>query len=101
MIHLPFRQQGAKLLPDGLDEVWWECGHGFSPSSGSLVTPQMIERPAPAFQVDLLHPYPRKLLATSLVNCHSFKARSPALGSLYANSLWNCNALNLRLSAAN
>src|SRR5215213_10759969 len=62
MIHLPFGQQGGKLLPDGLDEVWWERGHGFSPSSGSLVTPQMIERPAPAFQVDVLCPYPRKLL---------------------------------------
>src|SRR5918999_3832810 len=63
MIHLPFGQQGSKLLPDRLDDVWWQGGHGFSPSSGSLVTPQMIERPAPAFQVDVLRPYPRSLLA--------------------------------------
>jgi hypothetical protein len=62
MIHLPFWKQGTELLPDGLDEVWWERGDGFSPSSGSLLTPRMIERPAPAFQVDLSRPYPRSLL---------------------------------------
>ena len=62
-IHLRFWKQDGELLPERLLlDVWWERGHGFSPSSGSLVTPQMIERPAPAFQVDVLCPYPRKLL---------------------------------------
>src|SRR5215207_4924262 len=32
MVDLSFGQQGGKLLPDRLDEVWWERGHGFSPS---------------------------------------------------------------------
>src|SRR5829696_8784369 len=36
MVDLPFGQEGGKLLPDGLDEVWWERGHGRTPSSGSL-----------------------------------------------------------------
>jgi hypothetical protein len=27
MVHLSFGQQGGELLPDGLDDVWWECGH--------------------------------------------------------------------------
>src|SRR5215212_1645725 len=35
-------------------------------TSGSLVTPQMIERPAPAFQVDALCPYLRSLLVTEV-----------------------------------
>src|SRR5215210_3731485 len=36
MVDLPLRQQGGKLLPDGLDEVRWERGHGHPPSSGSV-----------------------------------------------------------------
>ena len=28
MIHFSFRQQGAKLLPDRLDDVWLDGGHG-------------------------------------------------------------------------
>src|SRR5215217_5690544 len=36
MIGTTLGQQGFELLEDGLDEVRWECGHGFSPSSGSL-----------------------------------------------------------------
>jgi hypothetical protein len=32
----PFGQQGRQLLPDGLDEVWWESGHGDPTSSGSV-----------------------------------------------------------------
>src|SRR5215204_5215179 len=36
MIATTLGQQGFELLEDGLDEVRWECGHGFSPSSGSL-----------------------------------------------------------------
>src|SRR5215203_4137288 len=36
MARLPLRYQGRKLLPDGLDEVRWERGHGHPPSSGSL-----------------------------------------------------------------
>ena len=34
--HVPFGEQGGKLLPDGLDEVRWDGGHGNAPSSGSL-----------------------------------------------------------------
>jgi len=28
MIHVVFGQQGAELLPDRLDDVWWYGGHG-------------------------------------------------------------------------
>jgi hypothetical protein len=56
MARLPLRQQGRKVLPYGFNEVRWERGHGNPPSSGSLVTPQMIERLVPAFQVDVLLP---------------------------------------------
>jgi hypothetical protein len=28
MIGVVLGQQGRKLLPDGLDDVWWERGHG-------------------------------------------------------------------------
>jgi hypothetical protein len=27
MVHLSFGQQGSELLPDGLDDVRWKCGH--------------------------------------------------------------------------
>src|SRR5215204_5369423 len=63
MSHLPFGQQGAELLPDGLDDVRWERGHKPSPSSGSLVTPRMIEHPVSAFHVWPSRPYSRRLLA--------------------------------------
>ena len=61
MIDLPFGQKGSELLPYRFDEVRWERGHEFSPSSGSLVTPRMIECPVLAFQVDVLRPYPCRL----------------------------------------
>jgi hypothetical protein len=35
VVRLPLRQQGRELLPDGLDDVWWQGGHG-NPPSGSL-----------------------------------------------------------------
>ena len=60
MIHLSFGQQGGKLLPDGFDEVWWEGGHRLLRWEASR-TPRMIEQPVPAFQVDVLGPYPRGL----------------------------------------
>jgi hypothetical protein len=28
MIGAALGQQGFELLPDGFDDVWWECGHG-------------------------------------------------------------------------
>jgi hypothetical protein len=31
MVHFPVGQQGGELLPDGLDDVWWHCGHGEAP----------------------------------------------------------------------
>src|SRR5215216_8117707 len=49
MAHFSFGQQGFKLVPDGLDEVRWERGHGHPPSSGSLVTPRMIDHPVSTF----------------------------------------------------
>jgi hypothetical protein len=36
MIHSPFGQQGSELLPDRLDDVWWERGHKQTPSQGSF-----------------------------------------------------------------
>lgn len=36
MVRLLFRQQGHELFPDGLGDVWWERGHEYPPSSGSL-----------------------------------------------------------------
>jgi hypothetical protein len=60
-VHFSFGQQGCELFPNGSDDVWWECGHGRRSFSGSLITPRMIEHPVPAFQVDVLRPYPRSL----------------------------------------
>jgi hypothetical protein len=37
MVGLVFGQEGTELLEDGLDKVWFECGHGaYSFRSGSL-----------------------------------------------------------------
>ena len=32
VIHVSFGQERGELLEDGLDDVWWECGHGHAPS---------------------------------------------------------------------
>ncbi len=44
-------QQGFKLLPDRLDDVWWECGHGvYAPLHREASdTPRMIEHPVPVY----------------------------------------------------
>jgi hypothetical protein len=45
MVHFSFRQQGSKLLPDGLNDVWWHCGHGDAPlPREASATPRMIEQ---------------------------------------------------------
>jgi hypothetical protein len=36
MVGAVLGQQGFELLADGLDEVWWQRGHGSTPSSGSV-----------------------------------------------------------------
>ena len=36
VIGLSSRQQRRELLPDGLDDVWWDRGHGRVPSLGSF-----------------------------------------------------------------
>jgi hypothetical protein len=37
MVRFSLRQEGTKLLEDGLDEIRWECGHAaYSLYSGSL-----------------------------------------------------------------
>ena len=36
MVGAVLGQQGRKLLPDGLDDVWWQRGHGYPLSSGSV-----------------------------------------------------------------
>jgi len=60
VVHLPFRQQGNKLLPDGLDDVRWQCGNGHAPfHREALATPRMIGCPVPALQVDQRRPSPR------------------------------------------
>ena len=63
VMHLSLGQKGTELFPNGLDDVWWDRGHGHAPSrSGSLVTPRMIEHPVSAFHTGASQPYPRKLL---------------------------------------
>jgi hypothetical protein len=61
MIHLPFWQQLTELLPDGLNDVWLDGGHGLASSSGSSVTPQMIEHPVSGCHPGASRPYPRRL----------------------------------------
>src|SRR3712207_2851685 len=36
MVGVVLGQQRFGLLPDGFDDVWWERGHGYPPSSGSV-----------------------------------------------------------------
>src|SRR5215210_2232009 len=36
MIRFSLGQQGTELLPDGIDNVWLDRGHGHTPSSGSF-----------------------------------------------------------------
>jgi hypothetical protein len=63
MVHFSFRQQGAELLPDGLDELRLDRGHEDTLLRWEAsATPQMIKHPAPALQMDPLLPYWRKLL---------------------------------------
>jgi hypothetical protein len=33
VVLVPFWKQGEELLPDRLDEVWWDSGHGHPPSN--------------------------------------------------------------------
>jgi hypothetical protein len=50
VIHFSFGQQRGELLEDGLDDVWWECGHGDAPSHWEAsTTPQMIVHPCPFY----------------------------------------------------
>jgi hypothetical protein len=32
VLHVSFGQERGELLEDGLDNVWWECGHCHAPS---------------------------------------------------------------------
>jgi hypothetical protein len=62
VIRLPFGQQGTELLPDGLDDVWWECGHGVcSFCSGSLEDSPDDGASVSAFRVNALLAYWCKL----------------------------------------
>jgi len=46
VIHVSFGHQRGELLEDGLDEVWWDCGHGDVPSPWEASIPlRMIEPP--------------------------------------------------------
>jgi hypothetical protein len=49
-VRISIGQQGAELLPDGSDDVSWECGHRLTPSSREASdTPWMIEHPCPTY----------------------------------------------------
>jgi hypothetical protein len=62
MVHFSFRQQGTELLPDGFDEVRLDSGHEDTLLRWQAsATPQMIEYPLPALQMDPLLSYWRKL----------------------------------------
>src|SRR3712207_2654566 len=63
VVRLPGGQQGTELLPEGLDDVWWQGGHGVcSFCSGSLEDSPDDGVSASAFRVGVLPAYWRKLL---------------------------------------
>lgn len=64
MVHFSLGQQGAKLLPNGLDNVWLDSGHGINAPSHyreASDTPRMIEHPVAALQLNTPRPYWRGL----------------------------------------
>src|SRR5215211_5312241 len=66
MVHLPVWQQGRELLPDGLDEVRSDHGHGDTLLRREASdTPRMIEHPVPALQTDSRPLLPQALSAFS------------------------------------
>lgn len=68
MARLPLRYQGRKLLADGLDEVRWERGHGYPPSSGSLENSPDDRASRVRFPLRVvITTYPRKLLVAKFV----------------------------------
>ena len=50
MVGAVLGQKDLKLLPDGLDEVWWQRGHGRTPLSGSVENSPDDGKLVPAFQ---------------------------------------------------
>jgi hypothetical protein len=74
MVYFPLGQQGDELLPDGLDDVWLDGGHGIYALSRREAsdTPRMIEHPVPALQVNALRPYWRGLLARKFGKSDAF-----------------------------
>jgi hypothetical protein len=63
MVHLPVWQQGRELLPDGLDEVRSDRGHGDTLLRREASdTPRMIEHPVPALQTDSRSLLPQALI---------------------------------------
>src|SRR5215210_9201744 len=63
MIRFSLGQQGTELLPDGIDNVWLDRGHGHTPSPREASrTPRMIGYTVSALQIEALPPYWRKLL---------------------------------------
>jgi hypothetical protein len=70
MIHVAFGQQGVELLPDGLDDLWWECGHGEAPSHRRASrTPRMMKHSMPV--------YLRKMRSLLVQALRSFYATLP------------------------
>src|SRR5215210_2343531 len=63
VVCLPGGQQSDKLVPYGLDDVWWQGGHGTcSFSSGSLEDSPHDRASVSAFHVGALRTYWRSLL---------------------------------------
>ena len=63
MVRFSGGQQGEELLPDGLDDVWWQGGHGAcSFCSGSLEDSPNDRASVSAFCVGALRAYWRSLL---------------------------------------
>src|SRR5215208_6989961 len=63
VVRLPGGQKGTELLPDGLDDVWWQGGHGVcSFCSGSLEDSPHDRASVSAFHLGALRAYWRSLL---------------------------------------
>src|SRR5215207_8979255 len=50
MIHVSLGKKHRELLPDGIDDVWWDGGHGEAPSHReALRTPRMMKHSVPVY----------------------------------------------------
>src|SRR5215217_5323515 len=72
VIRFSLGQQGTELLPDGLDDVWLDRGHGQTPSHREAsITPRMIGYTVSALQISA-NRRTASLLAQALIHYGPF-----------------------------